>query len=153
MLHLRVAIKEHNYIPYYERQHHISTLDLYIYIICIAQFWYITATTVTSAAATDDDDAVYLIYDFLVTGRQYNTTKKKAISIWVPSRKGYTRTHKLHIISDDEPFGSNHHLIKEERQYRFDSIITHTTHIDWIELSLLYGKEIIAFEFEFEFNP
>ena len=52
---------------------------IYIYI---TQFYYITATTVTTAAAAaDDDDAVYLIYYLFVTGRQYNTTKEKAVSI------------------------------------------------------------------------
>mmetsp|Transcript_9247 Transcript_9247/g.10531 ORF Transcript_9247/g.10531 Transcript_9247/m.10531 type:complete len:141 (+) Transcript_9247:99-521(+) len=34
-----------------------------------------------AAAAADDDDAVYLIYYLFVTGRQYNTTKEKAVSI------------------------------------------------------------------------
>ena len=74
----------------------------------------VVATAAAAAAAAtddddDDDDAVYLIYYYLfVTGRQYNTTKEKAVSIWVPPTKAHTRIHKLHTISDD---GSNHHLI------------------------------------------
>ena len=77
-------------------------MGVFVVVVVVTTKANTVATNATTAAA-NDDDAIYLVYYYLfVTSRQYNTTKEKAVSIWVPPMKTHTRIHKLYTISNDK---------------------------------------------------